>query len=197
MLNRAGVLIVAVLVASILIAGCSQKNVPSLSSVKNPELKDEISHLNKEMVVRNLTENDTVRILAFSKDPVERFYAQEFAWLVLHNESDHYDHPLTFLDWYVRTGNESFCAPHEIGHMYVYIEANDTGFAESRFAVAKGKISLWETQQDKSRQRYPQYYQGLEELKAMINEVVPRLEQKDYGDETLTLLKAIDEKSVC
>ncbi len=103
--------VAAILLSALLIAGCSStgnsdksanaagaQNMTNANTVKNPALKEEVSLLNREMAVRNLTEADTMKIVALSKDPVEIFYAKEFAWLVLHNDSDHYNHPLTFLD---------------------------------------------------------------------------------------------------
>ncbi|HLD97326.1 MAG TPA: hypothetical protein VI934_03205 [Candidatus Nanoarchaeia archaeon] len=165
--------------------------------VKNPALKAEISLLNSEMAARNLTEADTANILALSKDPVEIYYAKGFAWLVKNNEYEHLNHPLTFLDWYVRTGEENFCAPHELGHIAAYIEKGDIPLAEETFAVFKQKMPLWAERQEINRQKYPQYYQGLGELKEWMNTAAGMLDKKDYGEETVKLLEKIDEKSIC
>ncbi len=165
--------------------------------VKNPALKDEISRLSHEMEARNLTEADTANIIALSKDAVEAYYAKGFAWLVKNNEYEHLNHPLTFLDWYVRTGQENFCAPHELGHISAYIEKGDISLAEETFAVVKQKMHLWDERQEINRQKFPQYYTGLGPLKEKMNVAIGRLDKKDYGEETVELLEAIDEKSIC
>lgn len=190
----------AVIIATVfLVSGCSKGNSNDKNQykIKNPELKEEIYRLQHEMTERNLTEADTVRIQQLNSDLVEAFYMKEFAWLVLHNESDHYNHPLTFLDWYVRHGEENFCAPHQLGHLAAYIEEGDVAYAEETFSVVKQKIPLWEERQELNRQKYPQFYKLASELKPMISEAISRLGRKDYGNETLELLEQIDLKSVC
>ena len=179
-------------------AAASNKTASALTfQIKNPELKDEIFRLRQDMAQRNLTEADTARILQLSKDPVEAYYAKEFAWLVKYNEPEHLNHPLTFLDWYVRNGQESFCAPHELGHIAAYIRHNDMPYAEEQFAFVKQKMQLWEAQQEINRQKYPKFYEGLVELKGMMGQVMPLLEKKDYGNETVRLLDEIDQKTIC
>ena len=199
------VMAVAILMVLLLISGCSNGNMKSDNAaaaqnavtVINPALNDEIFRLKQEMTVRNLTEADTVKITEFSKDSVEQFYAKEFAWLVKHNEYEHLNHPLTFLDWYVRTGEETFCAPHELGHMAAYLEYNDVAYAEETFAVVKQKMHLWDEKQEINRKKYPKFYEGLSELKELMSKSIPLLEKKDYGNETIELLKQIDLNSVC
>ena len=199
------VMAVAILMVLLLISGCSNGNVKSDNAaaaqnavtVINPALNDEIFRLKQEMTVRNLTEADTVKIAEFSKDSVEQFYAKEFAWLVKYNEYEHLNHPLTFLDWYVRTGEETFCAPHELGHIAAYLERNDVAYAEETFAVVKQKMHLWDEKQEINRKKYPKFYEGLSELKELMGKAIPLLEKKDYGNNTIELLKQIDIKSVC
>ena len=197
----------AILVSILLIAGCNSSNgnmksdnaaaTQNAVTVINPALNDEIFRLKQEMTVRNLTEADTVKITELSKDPVEKFYAKEFAWLVKHNEYDHLNHPLTFLDWYVRTGEETFCAPHELGHIAAYLEYNDVAYAEETFAVVKQKMHLWDEKQEINRKKYPKFYEGLSGLKELMGKAIPLLEKKDYGNNTIELLKQIDLNSVC
>lgn len=188
-------LLVLLAVAAVFLFGCS--NVGNDSKVKNPELKEEMFRLNKEIAVRNLTEADTTRILEFSNDPIEQFYAREFAWLVLHEEHEHYNHPLTFLDWYVRTGEENFCAPHQLAHTGEAIGKGDIAYAEEKFAAVKEKLGMWKTRQAENKAKYPQFYQGVDELEALMEEAILLLEQKNYSQETLELLEEIELRSIC
>ena len=180
----------------VIISGCS-KGKAEAYRVKNPFLKDEMYHLRQEMQTRNLTEADTTKITLLSKDPVERYYAKEFAWLVKNDEYEHLNHPLTFLDWYVRTGNETFCAPHELGHMAAYIEKDDIPYAQETFAVVKQKMRMWDEKQESNSQKYPQFYLIVGELKAMMSQAISLLDNKNYSNDTTDLLKQIDLKSVC
>ena len=191
----------AVLVAMLLIAGCNNgaiSNNSTAATIKNPALKAEISQLQQDMETRNLTGADTAKVLELSNDPVEQFYAKEFEWLVKHNEYDHLNHPLTFLDWYERTGEETFCAPHQLGHLAAYIENGDIAFAEETYAVIKQKRHLWDEKEVINEQKYPQFYSMVStELVPKMDQAMRFLDKKDYGNETLALLEDIDLKSVC
>ena len=195
------IIMVAILVAILMIAGCNKEGTGSNSTpveVKNPALKAEISRLQQDMETRNLTGADTAKVLELSKDPVEKFYAKEFEWLVKHNEYDHLNHPLTFLDWYERTGVETFCAPHELGHLASYIKNGDIAFAEETYAVVRQKRHLWDEKEAINEQKYPQFYTLVStELVPKMDQAMGLLDKKDYGNETLALLEEIDLKSVC
>ena len=197
----ATITVVVILFAILLIAGCDNSGTGSDSTsvaTKNPALKAEILQLQQDMETRNLTGADTARVLALSKDPVEQFYAKEFEWLVKHNEYDHLNHPLTFLDWYERTGEETFCAPHELGHLAAYIENGDISFAEETYVVIKQKRHLWNEKEVINEQKYPQFYKMVRtELAPKMDKAMSLLDKKDYGNETLALLEEIDLKSVC
>ena len=191
----------AVLVAMLLIAGCDNgaiSNNSTAATIKNPALKAEISQLQQDMETRNLTGADTAKVLELSKDPVEQFYAKEFEWLVKHNEYDHLNHPLTFLDWYERTGEEIFCAPHQLGHLAAYIENGDIAFTEETYAMIKQKRHLWDEKEVINEQKYPQFYAMVStELVPKMDQAMKLLDKKNYSNQTVELLKQIDLKSVC
>ena len=205
---KSGVITLMSVIAALLISGCIDRGHPAQSipgdsgqqpvPIKaNTALREEISRLNHEMEVRNLTEADAAAIIALSNDPVESYYAKRFAWLVKNKEYDHLNHPLTFLDWYVRTGEENFCAPHELGHIAAFIEKGDIPLAEETLVVVRQKMQLWDERQEINRRKFPQYYQGLGALKALMSEAMGMLDKKDYGEETVKLLVEIDGKSIC
>ncbi len=174
----------------------------SNSIVGNEEALREIEKFSSapynEILYDNLDTEDFDNIVELTKDDaIARSLVKEAAWLAQHNEPQHVGHALYYLSEYIKTGVDEICIPHELTHIKIYLEHESFDFAEAQTRVAEKYKSEWLVRSGKSYEKYPQFYPNYNEMLSSIDDVLVRLGNKQYDNETMKLLEFIAENSVC
>ncbi len=187
------IIVLVVIVTNILIIKNSDSSV-----VNNQKVIDQITRLSFLAADRNLTEPDLKKLSELTKkDNKVGGVLDQMYWLIRNNEAEHAAHSLASINVYVQTGRLEFCIPHEVQHLGLLVEHQDTGRAKNQLSLIKENIPKWLEKSEGAKINFPAYYINHEEVKSKINSVVENFESNNINEEFFEDIDYIGENGVC
>ena len=179
-----------VLIVMITVTGCMQSSAPKETTqpvqkkvFENKEtILDAVNKLELESYNRNLTSADlqTLEAVLPLDDPAIKGFYDESIWMAEHNQGNHIGHGLSYIYSYVQTGIPLICVPHEIDHMDLYIEYNDSAMVERALSESKEGFDAWVVQSEQAKKLLPAYYKDFDTVKQEAQLALENVERKDY-----------------
>jgi len=160
--------------------------------------KTEQLSVQEENKPSNITSYDLSKLKDLVKgDDIAESYVRELEWLITHNESQHILHSTSFMRDYIKTGKDVSCVPHELWHVSLFAKHGDMDYAKKQAKSVEKSYDAWEKSVDEKRKAYPQFYKTLDELKKRIQNMLIKLKQNDYSNDTLEELELIGTVGLC
>ncbi len=158
---------------------------------------DAIDKLELENNKRNLTKDkvESLKPLLPEDENIEDFY-QEALWLAEHEQGEHIGHSLSFIYSYIQDGIPFVCVPHEIDHLSIYIEHNDSYMINKAIEESKEGYDLWVKKSEQAKKLLPAYYKNFETLKQEALLALEKAEQKDY-EGAIPHIKYVSKNQIC
>ncbi len=184
------------IIIGILIAGYYYSG--SGNVVNDQNALDSILELQKISSEKNITLEDITQLKELIKnDEIAHSYYDEMEWLIENGEPEHSLHSLAFLKTYIKTGDSTFCIPHELEHVEIYLKHNQTERAMNTISEIKENLKPWIEKSENARKQFPQYYKNFDTLKNETISVVELLSAKNFTPELFERVKIVEENGIC
>ncbi|GEM_PF-2526903 len=184
------------IIIGILVAGYYHSESKSIIDDKNA--LEQIQELQKISSERSITLTDINGLKEIIKgDKTAEEYYEEMKWLITNNESEHALHSLAFLKTYVKTGDATFCIPHELEHVEIYLKHNQTKRAMDAIIEIKDNLEPWIQKSENAKKQFPQYYKNFDTLKNQTILVVDALSAQNFTSEIFQKVKTVEENGIC
>ncbi|MBS3174425.1 hypothetical protein J4440_00930 [Candidatus Woesearchaeota archaeon] len=170
----------------------------SLLFLNSDNLKKEADRVNSISLSRELEIEDLKELEKLTKDDEHaKLFLEEAFWLLKNNQSDHANHPISFLVNYIKTGKKEICIPHELIHMKYYIESDEKELINKHLTIIEQYKEQWKSEAEKKKEKFPQYYKNFEQVLSSVGLSIERLRNKQYDNKTFKLIEFIDNYGIC
>jgi len=183
----------------ILLAGCA--SVPTI--INSPDILQELEAVREKTLLDENGQSPIVRTdldaLAgmVAADQSASHYVEGMYWMVGNNEKDHLPHTLEFLESYLKNGEKTHCAPHELWHTSLYVEHQDWEKVEHSIEDASESYALWVADGREKQKEFPQFYLHFDEQAKEAAYAIEQLKQENYSDGLMQRIDALGDTAIC
>lgn len=198
----AGLLIILVFIVFITTFGTSsskKEHTQSTSSVVgNSVLVQRLQNLYDINLDRDLTLKD---LEGMDEIVAGDHYAQdefsELRFLIEKNEGAHASHIITAIQVYASTGQKTYCMPHEISHIRLYIKHNEQRLLEHALDGSLENLNDWQEYIKERQKENPSYFSNFDDINKRIQDVLKRVKSGERGSGLNSDLYYIEQYGIC
>lgn len=177
------ILVILSILAVLLVAGCtSTASTSSKSIIGNQQLLSNLSAI-EDMASNNKTTPEMLENFKaqLKGDKIAEDFMDEAIWLTRFGEFEHSQHSLSFLQIYIKGGEQLLCPGHEIEHIELFVKHSNFELLNGTVQGLEENYPVWKQQVYMKREKYPAFYKNIDNLSATIEESMQKIKSGDYN----------------